>query len=86
MKYETEFAIANIRKFIAIQPGNVCIIQQVLAGSWAVEGIGEDFVPEIADLSRVAEAYTIEDAESFATARELLRKEGILAGSSTGTL
>jgi cystathionine beta-synthase len=56
------------------------------AGSWAVEGIGEDFVPDIADLSRVAEAYTIEDAESFATARELLRQEGILAGSSTGTL
>src|SRR5881227_3672743 len=27
------------------------------AGSWAVEGIGEDFVPDIADLSRVAEAY-----------------------------
>src|SRR6266481_3080893 len=56
------------------------------AGSWGVEGIGEDFVPDIADLSRVAEAYTIEDAESFATARELLRKEGILAGSSSGTL
>src|SRR5256886_4136048 len=56
------------------------------AGSWAVEGIGEDFVPEIADLSRVAEAYTIDDAESFAIARELLRKEGILAGSSSGTL
>jgi cystathionine beta-synthase len=56
------------------------------AGSWAVEGIGEDFVPDIADLSGVAEAYTIDDAESFATARELLRKEGILAGSSSGTL
>jgi cystathionine beta-synthase len=56
------------------------------AGSWAVEGIGEDFVPDIADLSRVAEAYTIPDAESFETARELLRKEGILAGSSSGTL
>jgi cystathionine beta-synthase len=56
------------------------------AGSWAVEGIGEDFVPDIADLSRVAEAYTIPDAESFSTARELLRKEGILAGSSSGTL
>ena len=56
------------------------------AGSWAVEGIGEDFVPDIADLSRVTEAYTIDDSESFATARELLRKEGILAGSSSGTL
>ena len=31
-------------------------------------------------------AYTIDDQESFATARELLRAEGILGGSSTGTL
>ncbi len=56
------------------------------AGSWAVEGIGEDFIPDIADLSRVGAAYSITDEESFATARELLRKEGILGGSSTGTL
>ncbi|WP_152219502.1 cystathionine beta-synthase [Pseudomonas sp. SCB32] len=55
-------------------------------GSWAVEGIGEDFVPSIADLSSVRHAYSISDEESFATARELLRNEGIAAGSSTGTL
>ncbi|MBA2269029.1 MAG: cystathionine beta-synthase [Chthoniobacterales bacterium] len=56
------------------------------AGSWAVEGIGEDFIPDIADLSKVTDAFSIPDAESFAVARELLRKEGILGGSSTGTL
>lgn len=56
------------------------------AGSWAVEGIGEDFIPAIADLSAVKHAYTITDQESFAMARTLLREEGILAGSSTGTL
>jgi cystathionine beta-synthase len=56
------------------------------AGSWLIEGIGEDFVPPNCDLSLVSEAYTIDDAESFATARDLLLKEGILAGSSTGTL
>jgi cystathionine beta-synthase len=56
------------------------------AGSWAVEGIGEDFIPDIADLSLVSSAYSIDDAESFAVARELLRQEGILGGSSTGTL
>lgn len=55
-------------------------------GSWLVEGIGEDFIPEIADLSGVEKAYTISDAESFETARTLLKKEGLLAGSSTGTL
>jgi cystathionine beta-synthase len=56
------------------------------AGSWAVEGIGEDFIPAIADLSGVRTAYTIDDEESFGTARELLRREGIASGSSTGTL
>ncbi|WP_284616746.1 pyridoxal-phosphate dependent enzyme [Aquabacterium humicola] len=56
------------------------------AGSWAVEGIGEDFVPSIADLGGVRQAYSIDDAESFDTARQLLKREGLLGGSSTGTL
>jgi cystathionine beta-synthase len=56
------------------------------SGSWMVEGIGEDFLPSISDFSRVEKAYSISDKESFLTARELLEKEGILGGSSTGTL
>ncbi|PZQ32919.1 MAG: cystathionine beta-synthase [Stenotrophomonas acidaminiphila] len=56
------------------------------SGSWLVEGIGEDFLPQISDFSRVKKAYAISDGESFHTARELLAKEGILGGSSTGTL
>ncbi|HXF16240.1 MAG TPA: cystathionine beta-synthase [Burkholderiales bacterium] len=56
------------------------------AGSWLVEGIGEDFIPPIADFSRVKKAYSISDEESATTVRELLAKEAILAGSSTGTL
>jgi cystathionine beta-synthase len=56
------------------------------AGSWAVEGIGEDFIPPIADLSRVKKAYSISDEESLTTARELLKSELILGGSSSGTL
>jgi len=56
------------------------------AGSWLVEGIGEDFIPPICDLSRVRQAYTISDGESLDTARRLLQAEGVLAGSSSGTL
>jgi cystathionine beta-synthase len=56
------------------------------AGSWVVEGIGEDFLPPNADLTRVKKAYTISDKESLETARLLLQKAGILAGSSSGTL
>jgi len=55
-------------------------------GSWLVEGIGEDFIPSICDFSLTKRAYSIPDAESFSVARELLQKEAILAGSSTGTL
>ena len=55
-------------------------------GSWLVEGIGEDFLPPICDLSQTKTAYTISDAEAFHVAREVLDKEGILAGSSSGTL
>jgi cystathionine beta-synthase len=56
------------------------------AGSWLVEGIGEDFIPPIADFSQTKRAYTITDEESIETVRSLLIKEGILAGSSSGTL
>ena len=56
------------------------------SASWMVEGIGEDFLPPISDFTRVKKAYAISDKESFLTARMLLEKEGILGGSSTGTL
>jgi cystathionine beta-synthase len=56
------------------------------AGSWLVEGIGEDFMPPICDISLVKKAYAISDRDAFKTQRELLRREGIIAGSSTGTL
>jgi cystathionine beta-synthase len=54
--------------------------------SWLVEGIGEDFIPEVCDLSRVKHAYTIPDAEAFTACRALLHHEGLLAGTSSGTL
>ncbi len=56
------------------------------AGSWLVEGVGEDFLPSICDLSRVKASYSIDDEESFMSARALLTNEGILGGSSTGLL
>ena len=55
-------------------------------GSWVVEGIGEDFVPDNCDLSLVSRAYSIPDAESIAAARLMLTKAGVLGGSSSGTL
>lgn len=58
----------------------------VTPGSWLVEGIGEDFVPSICDLSLVKKAYTISDSESIRSCHDVLKKEGVMAGSSSGTL
>ena len=94
--------ITGLSRFFAVQAPEVAIVLadpkgSVLAGyvetgvigqagSWLVEGIGEDFVPPICDLSRVSRAYTIDDPEAFATVRTLLAKAGILAGTSSGVL
>ncbi len=59
---------------------------QATGRSWLIEGIGGDYVPPVCDLSRVRKAYSVSDAVSFRTCRELLAREGILAGTSSGTL
>jgi cystathionine beta-synthase len=60
--------------------------ERIKPGSWLIEGMGEDFVPEILELGLVTRGITVSDQESFHVARELLMKEGVLAGSSTGCL
>jgi cystathionine beta-synthase len=81
---EVEMVLADPRG--SVLAGYVATGTVGIAGSWLVEGIGEDFVPPICDLSRVRATYTVDDAEAFATVRTLLAKAGILAGTSSGTL
>ncbi len=52
---------------------------------WKVEGIGEDFVPKTFNSQLVDDWVRVSDAESFHTAREVARREGILVGGSCGT-
>ena len=81
---ETEMILAD--------PAGSSLAQLVNCGTlgpsapFAVEGIGGGSVPPVADLSRVRQAITVSDADSFHMARELLRKSGVFAGSSSGTL
>ncbi len=55
-------------------------------GSWVVEGIGEDYIPDNYEIGLTTKAYVVDDAEAMRVIRELLIKEGIIAGSSSGTL
>ncbi len=82
---QTEFILADPVGSILAQYINEGTLSTKSA-SWMVEGIGEDFLPGISDFSRVRKAYAISDKESFLAARELLSKEGVFGGSSTGTL
>ncbi len=60
--------------------------RRIQAGSWLVEGMGEDFIPDMCDLKAISEAVEVPDADAFFAARELLAKEGLLVGSSSGCL
>jgi cystathionine beta-synthase len=54
------------------------------AKAYKVEGPGEDFMPGALDMSVIDEIITVNDVQSFKTSRELVKKEGIFAGGSSG--
>jgi cystathionine beta-synthase len=86
--------ISGVARYLKERKPDVKIIGadpegSVLSGGtgrpWKVEGIGEDFVPKTFNSQLVDEWVRVSDAESFHTARQLARREGILAGGSSGT-
>lgn len=52
---------------------------------YLVEGIGYDFFPDVLDNSLIDQYYKVSDSDSFLTAREIIKNEGLLIGGSTGT-
>lgn len=86
-------SVSPTTKIILADPKGSTLAHYVKTGqllekdsAWFVEGIGQDYVPKYCDLSLVDETFTVSDAEAFAAARELVKKESIFAGSSTGVV
>jgi cystathionine beta-synthase len=75
-------AAPNVELVLADPVGSI-LTQYINEGTLSTKSA---FLPDISDFSRVKKAYAISDKESFLAGRDLLEKEGILGGSSTGTL
>ena len=61
------------------------ITEDIKAETYKTEGIGEDFIPSTIDLSLVDEVITVNDHDAFLTTRDLVYKEGIHVGGSSGS-
>ena len=49
-----------------------------------IEGVGNDFIPDTMDTSLIDICIKVNDEQAFSTAKEITRREGVIAGSSSG--
>ena len=70
---------------IAVEPADSAVLSGGKAGPHALQGIGAGFVPEVLDTAIYDEVMTATTEDSFAAARMLAKREGVLAGISSGT-
>lgn len=59
--------------------------KDVPAATYIIEGIGEDFIPDNYDFDVITDMVQVEDKESYVMTRELLNKEGLYSGVSSGS-
>ena len=86
--------LSGVGKYLKDQNSKIRVVGadpegSVLSGgppcAWAVEGIGEDYVPKTFNAHMVDEWVRVSDTESFHMARKMARHEGLLVGGSSGT-
>jgi cysteine synthase A len=76
--------IINNLKVVAVEPENSAVISGGEAGSHKIQGIGAGFIPEVLNTDIIDKIEKITNEEAFQTAKDLVVKEGIFSGISTG--
>lgn len=71
-------------RVVAVEPENSAVLSGGKPGKHGLQGIGAGFIPEILDTGIYDEIMTVSDAEAYAAARLLGRREGVLVGISSG--
>ena len=71
-------------KVVGMEPAGSPVLSGGKAGSHGLQGIGAGFVPAVLDVNVMDEVVTVTEEEAYAAGRLLARREGILAGISSG--
>ena len=71
-------------RVVAVEPATSAVLSGKPAGKHGLQGIGAGFVPKVLDPSVYDEIITVTDQDAYDTGRVLARREGILAGISSG--
>ena len=71
-------------KVVAVEPAGSPVLSGGKKGAHGLQGIGAGFVPEVLDTSVYDTVETVTEEEAFEHARLLAKKEGVLAGISSG--
>ena len=71
-------------KVIAVEPASSPVLSGGKAGAHGLQGIGAGFVPQVLDTKVYDEVITVTEEDAYAAGRSLARKEGVLAGISSG--
>ena len=69
---------------VAVEPKTSAVLSTGVAGSHKIQGIGAGFVPDTLNRAVLDEILPVENEDAFAAGRELARREGVLAGISSG--
>ena len=67
-----------------MEPKNSAVLSGGKPGFHRIQGIGAGFIPQVLETSLLDEVIAVDDEDAFKTAKELARREGILAGISSG--
>jgi cysteine synthase A len=71
-------------RLVAVEPSASAVLSGFRPGPHKIQGIGAGFIPEVLNRELIDEVIAVDDEDAIMTARELARREGVLAGISGG--